>query len=400
MLRTSGAHHIALSVPDLAPDVGAGLAEVLAGNWIAHVGPSVDAFERELAAKVGVPRAFATHSGTAALHLALQLCGVTRGDVVFCSALTFIASANPVLYQGARPVFIDSEPQSWSMSPLALERALHDARRAGELPKAIVVVQLYGQSADMAQLLALADAYGVPVIEDAAQALGATYHDQPCGTLGRVGVYSFAGNKIITTSAGGALVSHDEALVERARVLGMQGKSADCPYRHDLVGYNYRLSNVLAELGRSQLRVLEQRVRARRAVFARYRAALAHRPEVTWLPEPSYGRSNGWLSVLQLPEGPEPEHVVATLGAQGIECRRVFMPLHRQPVYAHRPYYAHGKLSVCDRLFAEGVCVPSSSSLPLADQERVVAALERLLPRSRPAITSESRALRPVRPRA
>jgi pyridoxal phosphate-dependent aminotransferase EpsN len=306
---------------------------------------------------------------------------VARGDVVFCSALTFIASANPILYQGARPVFIDSEPQSWSMSPLALERALHDARRTGELPKAIVVVQLYGQSADMAALLALADAHGVPVIEDAAQALGATYDAQACGTLGRVGIYSFAGNKIITTSAGGALVSRDQALVERARMLGLQSKSADCAYRHDEVGYNYRLSNLLAELGRSQLRVLDRRIAARRAVFSRYRAALAHRPAVRWLPEPSYGRSNGWLSVMQLPEGPDPARVVASLAEQGIECRRVFMPLHRQPVYADRPYYTHGDVSVSDRLFAEGVCLPSSSNLSIPDQERVIAAIEQLLPR-------------------
>jgi pyridoxal phosphate-dependent aminotransferase EpsN len=374
----------------MAPDVSSRLERVLSQNWIANMGPSVDAFERELAQRVGAAACLATHSATAALHLALRLLQVEAGDSVFCSALTFVASANPILYMGALPVFIDAEPGTGNMSPLALERALEQARREGKLPKAIVVVHLYGQMADMRTLLALAGRYAVPIVEDAAQALGSTYRGRLAGTLGLLGVYSFAGNKIITTSTGGALVSDDARLIARARYLSLQARDGSQHYEHAELGYNYRMSNVLAEIGRSQLAVLAERVAARRTVFARYRAGLSRLAQVSWLHEPSYGLSNHWLSVLMLEPGAThtPDQLVDALAERGIEGRRVFKPMHRQRLYADAPFYAHGPSPVADRLFERGVCLPSSSSLSLDDQRRVIDALDEVLSspaRSKPA---------------
>ena len=365
----------------MAPDVASRLEQVLAQNWIANMGPSVDAFESELALQVGSAACLATHSATAALHLALRLTEVRAGDSVFCSALSFVASANPILYLGAQPVFIDAEPSTGNMSAPALERALETARRGGKLPKAIVVVHLYGQMADMRPLLALADRYGVPVVEDAAQALGASYRGRAAGTLGLLGVYSFAGNKIITTSTGGALVSNDARLIERARYLSLQARDGSSHYEHAELGYNYRMSNVLAEIGRSQLAVLAQRVAARRTVFARYRAGLAQLASVSWLREPSYGVSNHWLSVMMLEPGAPltPDGLLAELATRGIEARRVFKPLHRLGLYAGAPFHAHGASSVSDRLFERGVCLPSSSNLPFDDLRRVIDSINELL---------------------
>jgi dTDP-4-amino-4,6-dideoxygalactose transaminase len=357
------------------------LERVLAQNWIANVGPSVDAFESELALRVGSAACLATHSATAALHLALRLTEVEPGDSVFCSALTFVASANPILYLGAQPVFIDAEPDTGNMSAAALERALEAARRGGKLPKAIIVVHLYGQMADMRPLLALADRYGVPIVEDAAQALGANYRGHAAGTLGLLGVYSFAGNKIITTSTGGALVSNDARLIARARYLSLQARDDAQHYEHSELGYNYRMSNVLAEIGRSQLVVLAERVSARRSVYARYRAGLSQLPHVSWLREPSYGVSNHWLSVMILEPSATltPDELISELTRRGIEARRVFKPMHRQRLYLRASFHAHGVSSVCDRLFERGVCLPSSSNLPLDDQKRVIGAIAELL---------------------
>jgi pyridoxal phosphate-dependent aminotransferase EpsN len=371
---------IPLSAPDLSPDVLAGLGRALADNWIAHVGPSVDAFERELASTVGAAGCFATNSGTAALHLALRVAGVGRGDIVLCSSLTFVASASPILYLGARPVFIDAD-ETGSMSAWALERALHATRSRGERVKAIVVVHLFGQPANMDAILELAQRHGVTLIEDAAQALGSSHRGRAVGTLGALGVYSFAGNKIITTSTGGALVSHDAQLIERARWLGTQARDPALHYQHSELGYNYRMSNVLAEIGRSQLRVLGQRVQARRAVFERYRAGLADLPAAAWLADTSYGVSNRWLSVLLLEAGScAPAQLVASLAAQGIEARPVFKPLHRQPLFAGAEHHPHDRRNVVsDALFAHGVCLPSSSNLSETDQQRVILALRAML---------------------
>lgn len=383
-MHPSAPRFIPLSVPHMHEDAMASMEEAFKTNWIAQLGASVDAFERELAARVDVPAAFATHSGTDALHLALALCGVGPGDGVFCSSLTFIASANPILYRNATPTFIDSDPATWNMSPKALAHALDDARKAGKLPKAIVVVNLYGQSADMDPLLALADEHGVPIIEDAAESLGATYKGQASGTIGRFGIYSFAGNKIITTSTGGMLVSPDKALMERARHIGVHhARDPVAHYEHSQVGYNYRMSNLLGGLGRSQLRVLDERVNARRAVFDRYTAGLASVPHIEWMPEASFGRSTRWLSAVLLRAGSalSPAALVEGLAAARIEARRVFNPLHLQPLFRGRRFYPHERNTppVCEKLFDEGVCLPSSSSLSPSDQDRVIEVVKGLL---------------------
>lgn len=366
---------IYLSPPHLSGEEQKLLQEALASNWIAPLGPHVTAFEREIAAYTHSADAVAVNSGTAALHLALRLAGVKEGDTVFCSTLTFVASANPILYQRAVPVFIDSEPESWNMSPAALERALADASRTGKLPKAVVVVNLYGQSADLDPLLELCEAYGVPLIEDAAESLGATYHGKKSGTIGRFGIYSFNGNKIITCSGGGMLVSDDREALQRARSWAAQARQPLPYYQHSELGYNYRLSNLLAAVGRAQLGSLEQRIEARRQVFRRYQQALTDLPGIRFMPEASYGRSTRWLTVLTLDErlSVTPAQLIAALEAENIEARHVWKPLHRQPLYAHCLYYAHSETqSVADRLFATGLCLPSGSNLTVDEQARVI----------------------------
>ena len=367
---------ILLSTPHLGEYEMGFVEEAFRTNWVAPLGPNVDAFERELAEHVGIGHAAALASGTAALHLALRLLGVGHGDTVFCSSLTFVASANPILYEGARPVFIDSEPQSWNMSPPALERALREADARAQRPKAVVVVNLYGQSADMDQVLGLCGRYGVPVIEDAAESLGATYKDRQSGTFGRIGVYSFNGNKIITTSGGGMLVSDDRELVARARQLSTQAREPTPWYEHREIGYNYRMSNVLAGIGRGQLRVLDERVAVRRQIFERYQAGLEGIPGIGWMPEASFGRSTRWLSVCTL----DPEYTVVTpaalmeqLARSGIEARHVWKPMHLQPLFAGCAYYPHeANRSFSDRAFATGVCLPSGSNMTEEQQRRII----------------------------
>jgi pyridoxal phosphate-dependent aminotransferase EpsN len=261
---------IYLSPPHMGEYEQQFVADAFASNWIAPLGPHVDAFEREMADYAGMNGAVALNSGTAAIHLALRYLGVKTGDTVFCSSLTFIGSANPILYLGAEPVFIDSEPESWNMSPLALERAFADASNTGKMPKAVIIVNLYGQSADYERLLPLCEQYDVPVIEDAAESLGATYHGKASGTFGQFGIFSFNGNKIITTSGGGMVMSDDVEALEKMRFWATQARDPARHYQHSELGYNYRLSNVLAAIGRGQLRVLDERVNACRHVFERY----------------------------------------------------------------------------------------------------------------------------------
>lgn len=374
--RRDLSQRIFLSSPHIGEDELTFVAEAFSTNWVAPLGPNVDAFERELAAYVGVGHAAALSSGTAALHLAMRLLDVRRGDTVFCSSLTFVASANPILYEGGTPVFIDSEPGSWNMSPIALERALSAAQAEGRLPKAIIVVNLYGQSADMDPLLALCDHYQVPVVEDAAESLGATYKGRPSGRFGRIGIFSFNGNKIITTSGGGMLVSDDEELVRRTRFLSTQAREAALHYEHVEVGYNYRMSNVLAGIGRGQIRVLDQRVEARRAVFDRYVELLDDVPEIEWMPEASFGRANRWLTACTLRQPIAPSAVIARLAALDIEARPVWKPMHLQPLFADAPYYSHGENFDCSGdLFDRGLCLPSGSNMTDEQVQRVAEAL-------------------------
>jgi dTDP-4-amino-4,6-dideoxygalactose transaminase len=372
-----------LSSPHLGDEESAFVEEAFRTNWIAPLGPHVDGFERELAAYVGVGHAAALSSGTAAIHLGLLLLGVQPGDTVFCSSLTFVGSSNPILYCGARPVFIDSESGSWNMSPQALERAFAWAKREKRLPRCVVIVNLYGQSADMDALLPICERHGVPVLEDAAESLGARYKGRPSGAFGRVAIFSFNGNKIITTSGGGMLVADDPQLVAHARKLSTQAREPAPHYEHVEVGFNYRMSNVLAGIGRGQLRVLDQRVERRRAVFDAYRAALADLPELQWMPEPAGAHSTRWLTCFTL-HGPDAalrrDRLLRGLERHSIEARPVWKPMHLQPLFRGAPYFSHAEgEDVSARLFESGVCLPSGSNMSDEQLARVVDHLRRLL---------------------
>jgi dTDP-4-amino-4,6-dideoxygalactose transaminase len=344
-------------------------------NWIAPVGPHVDAFELEFCQVVGTRHAAAVSSGTAALHLALQLMGVSSGDEVFCSTLTFIASASPITYLGAKPVFIDSDRISWNMNPDLLRDALDRRARLGKLPKAVVLVHLYGQSADIDPIKQACDAYEIPLIEDAAESLGATYKGRSPGTFGKIGIYSFNGNKIITTSGGGMLISDDEELVAKTRFLATQARDRAPHYQHSEIGYNYRLSNVLAGIGRGQLRVLGDRVAARRRNFEIYQQALGQLSGIEFMPEATFGRATRWLTCLTIDPtafGADREQVRLALAQQHIEARPVWKPLHLQPVFADCECIGG---AIAENLFERGLCLPSGSNLTIEELERVIHAI-------------------------
>ncbi|BAZ06885.1 DegT/DnrJ/EryC1/StrS family aminotransferase [Calothrix sp. NIES-3974] len=354
---------ILLSPPHMGDRELKYVQEAFDTNWIAPVGPHLDAFEQEFCQITGAGHAAAVSSGTAAIHLALQLIGVGRGDEVFCSTLTFAASANPIVYQGATPVFIDSDRKSWNMSPDLLREALEKKARIGKLPKAVILVHLYGQSADIEPILAACDEYGVALIEDAAEALGATYKGRSPGTFGLMGIYSFNGNKIITTSGGGMLVSEQSELVAKTRFLATQARDPAPHYQHSHIGYNYRLSNVLAGIGRGQLHVLSQRVAARRHNYEFYTQGLADLPGVEFMPEADYGMSTRWLTCLTInPKefGCDRETIRLGLAEQQIESRPVWKPLHLQPVFSECECFGG---EVAEDLFSRGLCLPSGSNL-------------------------------------
>ncbi len=376
---------IYLSPPHIGEYEQQFVAEAFASNWIAPLGPHVDAFEKELAEYVGIRGALALCSGTAAIHLALRFLGVGPGDTVFCSSLTFVGSVNPILYQGADPVFIDSEPESWNMSPFALEQAFLDAEKSEKLPKAVIIVNLYGQSADFDALLPICNRYGVPVVEDAAESLGATYKKKASGTFGTFGIYSFNGNKIITTSGGGMLISDDLGAIEKARFWATQARDPARHYQHSEIGYNYRLSNVLAAIGRGQLRVLEDRVNACRCVFELYYHALSDIDGFEFMPEIPHGRSNRWLTTLTIdPErcGVTTTQIMDALEEENIEARPVWKPLHLQTLFKDADYYPHGMgENVSEQLFENGICLPSGSNLREEDQERVIACIRKRMRR-------------------
>ncbi|RST74180.1 aminotransferase class I/II-fold pyridoxal phosphate-dependent enzyme [Siminovitchia acidinfaciens] len=371
---------ILLSPPHLSGNEEKYIEQAIKTNWIAPLGPNVDAFERELSQYVGSKGAAVTSSGTAAIHLALELLDVGQGDKVFCSSFTFVASANPILYQGAEPVFIDSEPDTWNMSPHALERALEDAQSDGELPKAVIVVNLYGQSAKMDEIVSLCNQYGVPVVEDAAESLGSEYKGKKSGTFGKFGIYSFNGNKIITTSGGGMLVSDDEEALDRARFLATQAREPALHYEHCHMGYNYRLSNILAGVGRAQLEVLDDRVAARRRIFERYVDALADIPGIELMPELEGTLSNRWLTTFTIDPDVSPvktDKIIQEMGERNIESRPLWKPLHLQPLFKGARFYPHEEDNVVsEQLFASGLCLPSGSSMSDEDQDRVIDAIK------------------------
>ncbi|MBE7122099.1 aminotransferase class I/II-fold pyridoxal phosphate-dependent enzyme [Bacillus cereus] len=367
---------IYLSSPHMSRNEQKYIQNAFDTNWIAPLGPNVDGFERELASFVGVKGGAAVSSGTAAIHLALRLLDVQKGDTVFCSSFTFVASANPIVYLGAEPVFIDSEPETWNMSPNALAHALYEANKVGKLPKAIILVHLYGQSAKLDEILSLCNQYNVPIVEDAAESLGSTYKGKASGTFGRFGVYSFNGNKIITTSGGGMLVSNDVEALERARFLATQAKDPAPHYEHSEIGYNYRMSNILAGIGRGQLEVLEDRVRARRFIYKRYYEALSHMPGFYFMPELENTRSNRWLTTLTIDEkesGISIGKLLRTLAEENIEARPMWKPLHMQSLFKEKKYYPHSKNEdVSQYLFQSGICLPSGSNMLAEDQQRVI----------------------------
>jgi dTDP-4-amino-4,6-dideoxygalactose transaminase len=365
-------NRIHLSPPHMGGEELGLVREAFESNWIAPVGPHVDAFEREFCGVLGVGHAAAVSSGTAALHLAMRLIGVGPGDEVLCSTLTFVASANPILYEGGRPVFVDSDEATWNMDPALLAEELDACARRRRLPKAVILVHLYGQSADIDPILEACDRHGVPLVEDAAEALGASYKEGRPGARGRMGIFSFNGNKIITTSGGGMLVSDDAELIREARFLSTQGRDPAPHYEHSRLAHNYRMSNVLAAIGRGQLRVLQERVRQRRRNFEFYREALGGICGITLMPEAGYGSATRWLSVILVdPErfGATAEALRLRLEAQGIEARPVWKPMHLQPLFASCRRVGG---ETAERLFEQGLCLPSGSQLTTQELERVV----------------------------
>jgi len=362
---------ILLSIPHMSGEEQAWIHEAFASNWLSTKGPNLGAFERAIEQRTGV-RAVALSCGTAAIHLGLRAMGVGQGDRVFCSTLTFVASCNPIRYLGAEPVFLDSERSSWNLDPNVLEDALRHSAVQGRLPRALVVVHLYGQCADMDPILSLCREYGVGVVEDAAEALGATYKGRPAGTLGDVGVFSFNGNKIITTTGGGVLVSPHAEVVDRARFWSQQARDLGDAYQHSETGYNYGMSNVLAGIGLGQLHVLDLRIQQRRAIAFGYRDAFADLAGMTFMPQAPYGLHTNWLSCFLVDErelGLSRDALIRKLDDAGIEARPVWKPMHLQPLYTDCEIWG-GR--VAEDLFHMGICLPSSSSLAGEEQLHVI----------------------------
>ena len=373
---------IFLSPPHMSGLEKQHIESAFAENWIAPLGPNVDAFEQEVAQLVGAKGALALSSGTAAIHLALKLVGVSSGDAVFCSSLTFAASANPIVYEHAEPVFIDSDHKTWNMCPDSLRKAFDGFEKRGRIPKAVIVVNLYGQSADYDSIIGICSRYGVPVIEDAAESLGATYRGKSSGTLGGFGIYSFNGNKIITTSGGGMLISDDLQALEKARFWATQARDKAPHYQHSEIGYNYRMSNIAAGIGRGQLAVLAERVAGRRRVFQNYYHSLADLPGVSFMPEAGYGMTNRWLTVIQLDSGlvkVRPHDIMQVLEAENIESRPVWKPMHLQPVFQRCKYYCAAQTSCSDEIFLNGLCLPSGTNMTDEEQGRVIEVIRRVL---------------------
>ncbi|MBX0319599.1 DegT/DnrJ/EryC1/StrS family aminotransferase [Shouchella clausii] len=386
MSKLNNTDRIFLSPPHLGDYEKKFVNEAFSTNWIAPLGPNVDLFEKELSQYVGNKYATATSSGTAAIHLALNLCNVNPGDVVFCSTLTFIASANPILYSGAKPVFIDSDIDTWNMSPVALKKAFKYYASQGIIPKAVIVVNLYGQSADYTPILEVCNEYNVPVIEDAAESLGSTYKGKKSGTFGKYGIFSFNGNKIITTSGGGMLISNDKDGIERAKFLATQAKEPEIHYEHKTIGYNYRLSNVLAGIGRGQLKVLESRIQKRKEIFRRYEKELGEITGFNFMPEANFGRHNRWLTTLIVDPskvGINSTEIVRKLNEYNIESRPVWKPLHKQPIFTGCLYFTSDNNSVSEYLFKNGICLPSGSNLTYDQQSKVINSIKEIVSKVR-----------------
>ena len=367
-----------LSSPHMGDEELKFVNEAFDSNWVAPVGPHIDAFEKDLSTYNGIPHCAALSSGTAAIHLALIMLGVKAGDEVICSSFTFSGSCNPIVYQQATPVFIDSEHGTWNMDPDRLEEAITDRMKLVKKPKAIIAVHLYGMPARIAEIMEIAKRYSIPVIEDAAEALGATYEGRKCGTFGDIGIYSFNGNKIITTSGGGAMVSANSEWIQKAKFLSTQARDPAPHYEHSHIGYNYRLSNVCAGIGRGQLKVLDERVRQRRSVFDFYQKHLGNIPGISFQPEAKESFANRWLTCILIDKKhpKTPEDIRLALERENIESRPLWKPMHLQPVFKGASYYGNG---VSEDLFQRGLCLPSGSNLSEEDLSRVVEIIQREL---------------------
>lgn len=368
-----------LSSPHMGRKEQEYVKEAFDSNWIAPLGPHVDGFELDLSNFVGIQSAAALSSGTAAIHLALIILGVEAGDEVICQSFTFSASANPIVYQGAIPVFVDSETDTWNMSPEFLEAAIKARIAKGKKPKAIIPVHLYGMPANMNEIKSISDKYGIPIIEDAAEALGSTIGSKLCGSFGDIGILSFNGNKIITTSGGGALISNNDEFVKKARFLATQARDNAPHYQHSSIGYNYRMSNVCAGIGRGQMEVLLERVNQRRNNFEYYKDAFADTEGITFLAEPQGFFSNRWLTTILVDEkklGINREDTRLSLEKQNIESRPLWKPMHLQPIFSSYPYFGSG---VAEKLFKNGLCLPSGSNLSNADLDLVVKNIKKII---------------------
>ena len=371
-MENSAKKRIYLSSPTMHGEEQRFVTEAFDTNWVAPLGPNVNQFETEIAAYTGCGYAAALSAGTAAIHLGLKLLGVGEGDIVFVSSLTFSASCNPIVYEKAVPVLIDSEPDTWNMSPQALERAFEKYPH----PKAVVVVHLYGTPAKLDEIMQICERHNVPILEDAAESLGSTYDGKYTGTFGRIGVFSFNGNKIITTSGGGMLVSKEEALVKEARVLSTQARDPARHYQHSKIGYNYRMSNVVAGIGRGQLMHLDEHLRLKRAIYQRYQEAFADMDEIVMNPMNPKGDANNWLSCITIEKNSKvtPDRIMDALEAENIESRPIWKPMHLQPVFAACEFFGHNEKepSVSEDIFNRGVCLPSDIKNTDADMERVI----------------------------
>ena len=381
-MRSQDFDRLYLSPPHLGRHEINYIQKAIEDNWVAPAGPNLAGFEADICAAVGVPYCVALTSGTAAIHLGLILLGVGPGDEVLCPSFTFVATANPIVYLGATPVFVDSEPNTWNICPERLREAILDRIAKGKKPRALILVHLYGMPARLPEIMALAQEFDIPILEDAAEALGSEWEQQPLGGFGRVGVFSFNGNKILTTSGGGALVTYDRILAEKARFLATQAKDEAPHYQHSELGYNYRLSNILAGIGRGQMGLLDARVKRRREIFDWYREHLTAVPglAVALAPEPAGSRSNRWLTTILLdpadPDSPAPAITPETLRqhleTRNIESRPLWKPLHLQPLFATAPMYGG---TVCEDLFARGLCLPSGTAMGETELRRVAEAV-------------------------
>jgi dTDP-4-amino-4,6-dideoxygalactose transaminase len=369
-----------LSSPHMGGKEQEFVKEAFDTNWVAPLGPNVDGLEMDLVEFTKCKSAAALSSGTSAIHLALILLGVKAGDYVLCQSFTFSASANPIAYQGAIPVFIDSEKDTWNMSPEHLENAILDLIAKGHKPKAMIPVHLYGVPAKMEVIMAIASKYGIPVIEDAAEALGSTINGKACGTFGDFGVLSFNGNKIITTSGGGALISENVEQIKKARFLATQARDNAPHYQHSHIGYNYRMSNITAGIGRGQMLVLNDRVNQRRSNFEFYKDAFKDIEGINFVEELSGSFANRWLTCIlvdsSITGGVTREDIRIALEKENIECRPLWKPMHLQPVFADAPFYGDG---IAEKLFEMGLCLPSGSNLSVKDLNRVMDAIKTVL---------------------